>query len=200
MRIILLLAICLTSFFGFSQKDSDYEDTSYVSFDIYYLLDYSKWSITSFEPEEFEGDSITIVTYSPLTNLEVFDSLINFRQYKGAKAFKVDSNKVVPRMDNSQTSYAMDISKAERSKVIMRQMNDSPDCDCGRSIAELVLDDSLTFGKMKFKDILLEKNIKRINVNYYQVSRKSDPDKKEEHLYIEIKKRFHLFNRIYEIM
>ncbi len=200
MRIILLLAICLTSFFGFSQEDSDYEDTSYVSFDIYYILDYNKWSIKSFEPEDIELDSLTIVTYSPLTNLEVFDSLLNFRQYKGAKKFKVDSNKVVPRMDNSQTGYVMDISKAEKSKVVMRQMNDAPDCDCGRSIAELVLDDSLVFGKIKFKDILLEKNIKIINVIYYQVSRKSDPDKKEEHLYIEIKKRFHLFNKIYEIM
>ena len=103
-------------------------------------------------------------------------------------------------MHNTQIYYAMDISKMEMSKVVMRQMEGVVDCECGTSIVDLALDDSLFYGKDKFKDLLLNKHIKRIEINYCQVSRKNDPDKKEEHLFISIKKRFHLFKTTYDLM
>ena len=82
----------------------------------------------------------------------------------------------------------------------MREMQGVADCEWDLSIIDLILDDSLVYDKTKFKDLLLNKHIKRIEVNYYQVSRKNDPDKKEEHLIIGVKKRFHLFKITYELM
>jgi len=200
MRTILLLAICLTSLFVFSQEESDYEDT--VDFDIYTILDYNKWTTEEFTPSEEnrEWSKLTRITYNPIVNLEVFDSILKFREYKGYKNLKVDYDKIQSKMFKSQVYYAMDISKTENSKVVMRQMEGFADCECGTSIVDLILDDSLIYEKTKFKDLLLNKHIKRIEVNYYQVSRKNDPDKKEEHLLIAIKKRFHLFKTTYELM
>jgi len=200
MRTILILAICLTSLFGFSQEESDYEDT--VDFDIYTILDYNKWSIEEFTPSEenYEWSKLTRVTYNPIVNLEVLDSIVKFREYKGYKNSKLDYDKIQSSMFKSQVYYTMDISKMEKSKVVMRQMEGVADCECGTSIIDLVLDDSLVYEKTKFKDLLLNKQIKRIEVNYYQVSRKNDPDKKEEHLFISIKKRFHLFKTTYDLM
>jgi hypothetical protein len=200
MRTILLLAICLTSLFGFSQEESDYEDT--VDFDIYTILDHNKWTIEEFTPSEenYEWSKLTRITYNPIVNLEVFDSIISYRESKGLKSIKVDYDKIQSRMHNTQIYYAMDISKMEMSKVVMRQMEGVVDCECGTSIVDLALDDSLFYGKDKFKDLLLNKHIKRIEINYCQVSRKNDPDKKEEHLFIAIKKRFRLFKTTYDLM
>jgi len=200
MRTILILAICLTSFFGFSQEESDYEDT--VDFDIYTILDYEKWTVKELTPSEenFELSKLTRITYNPIVNLEVFDSILKFRESKGYKSLKKDYDKMQSNMFKSQVYYAMDISKTEKSKVVMRQMEGVVDCDCGTSIVESALDDSLMYKNIRFKELLLNKHIKEIEVNYYQVSRKNDPDKKEEHLLISIKKRFRLFKTTYELM
>ena len=198
MRIFLILAICLTSFFGFSQEESDYEDT--VDIDIY-ILDYDKWTTEDFIPSDENYDELsglTRITYNPITNLYVLDSILKYRESKGYKA--LDYSKAESKILKNQMYFAMDISKIEMSKVVMREMQGVADCECDLSIIDLILDDSLVYDKTKFKDLLLNKHIKRIEVNYYQVSRKNDPDKKEEHLIIGVKKRFHLFKITYELM
>ena len=198
MRIFLILAICLTSFFGFSQEESDYEDT--VDIDIY-ILDYDKWTTEDFIPSDENYDELsglTRITYNPITNLYVLDSILKYRESKGYKA--LDYSKAESKILKNQMYFAMDISKIEMSKVVMREMQGVADCECDLSIIDLILDDSLVYDKTKFKDLLLNKHIKRIEVNYYQVSRKNDPDKKEEHLIIGVKKRFHLFKTTYELM
>ena len=199
MRIFLILAICLTSFFGFSQEESDYEDT--VDIDIYTILDYDKWTTEDFIPSDENYDELsglTRITYNPITNLYVLDSILKYRESKGYKA--LDYSKAESKILKNQMYFAMDISKIEMSKVVMREMQGVADCECDLSIIDLILDDSLVYDKTKFKDLLLNKHIKRIEVNYYQVSRKNDPDKKEEHLIIGVKKRFHLFKTTYELM
>jgi len=198
MRTILLLAICLTSFFGLSQESSDYEDT--INNDIYTLLDFNKWTIEEFIPSEenLELSKLTRITYNPMTNLYVLDSILKYRESKGYKP--LDYSKVESKILNNQIDFVMDISRAEVSKVIMREIQGVANCDCDKSIIKLILDDSLEYNKIKFKDILLNNNIKRIEVNYYQVRRKNDSNKKEEHLIIGIKKRFHLFKEIYEVI
>ena len=153
MRIILILVICLKSFFVLSQEESDYDDT--VDYDIYTILDYSKWTTQNFTPSEenFEWSKLTRITYNPVVNLEVFDSIMNHRESKGLKKIKVDYDKIQSKILKSQIYYAMDISKMEISKVVMRQMEDLPNCDCGTSIADLIMDDSLFYGKDRFKDL-----------------------------------------------
>ena len=198
MRIFLLLAICLTSFFGFSQEESDYEDT--VDIDIYTILDYDKWTTEDFIPSEenYELSDLTRIIYNPIVNLYVLDSILKYRESKGYKS--LDYSKVESKILKNQMYFAMDISKMEMSKVVMRQMQGDADCECELSIIDIVLDDSLFYGEDRFRDLLLNKYIKRIEVNYCQVSRKSDPEKKEEHLFISIKKRFHLFKTTYDLM
>lgn len=198
MRIFLLLAICLTYLFGFSQEESDYEDT--VDIDIYTILDYDKWTTEDFIPSEenLELSELTRITYNPIVNLYVLDSILKYRESKGYKS--LDYSKVESKILKNQMYFAMDISKMEMSKVIMRQMQGDVDCECELSIIDIVLDDSLFYGEDRFRDLLLNKYIKRIEVNYCQVSRKSDPEKKEEHLFISIKKRFHLFKTTYDLM
>lgn len=198
MRIILLLAICITSLFGFSQEESDYEDT--VDIDVYTILDYDKWTTEEFIPSEenYELSKLTRITYNQITNLYVLDSILKYRESKGYKP--LNYSKAESKILKNQIYFAMDISKMEMSKVVMREMQGVADCECDLSIIDLILDDSLFYGKDRFKELLLNKHIKRIEVNYYQVSRKNDPDKKEEHLIIGVKKRFHLFKTTYELI
>lgn len=198
MRLILLLAMCLSSFFGFSQERSDYEDT--VDIDIYTILNYDKWTTEEFIPSEenLELSELTRITYNPMTNLYVLDSLLKYREYKGYKP--LGYSKAESKILKNQIYFAMDISRIEMSRVVMREMQEVADCECDLSIIDLVLDDSLFYEKDRFRDLLLNKHIKRIEVNYYQVRRKDDPDKKEEHLIIGIKKRFHLFKTTYDLM
>ena len=70
---------------------------------------------------------------------------------------------------------------------------------------EMLLDDSLEFdfGKKDYvlKERLLDKNVKRISVDYYQVIRSdATEEKNEEHVEVTIWYRYKLIRRVYPVL
>ncbi len=200
--ILLLAAICLISFNGFSQYEED-GDTSYYQ-ETYSLLDYSKWKIEEIVPTEdnIELDSLTKIMYNTYVNMDVLDSIISYRASKGFKTIKRDYPKDYDKVDQSMIYHSMDISQLEKSQVVLGKFEDpNPDCDCALSIIDNILSDSVVDEKNKpFKNLILNNNVKNIEINYYQVSRRDNPDAKEEHIIIKIKRRFRLFKDIYNLI
>lgn len=202
MRKILLLAICLFAFNVFGQ----YEDDTSEFYTEYILLDYSAKTLLDFEPteENIEWDRYTKVIYNPIVNYDVIDSILNWRESKGYSKIQVDWDQIDKKMRDYMYFEGMDISKAESDKVTLGRFEDTtPDCDCAESIVSNILDDSLTYmhGKSEksFNSYLLDPKIKRIEVYYYQVDRKNEPDKNESHLIVKIKKKYRLFAINYQI-
>jgi len=201
MKTILLLAtICLISFNLLSQYE---DDTSYYQ-ETNLLLDYSKWKIDTILPDgdNADLDSLTKIMYNTYVNMDVLDSIISYRSSKGFKTIKRDYPKDYEKVDQSMIYHSMDISKLEKSEVVLVKFEDpNPDCDCALSIIQNILSDSVVDNKNKpFKNLILNNNVKNIEINYYQVSRKDNPDAKEEHIIIKIKRRFRLFKDIYDLI
>jgi hypothetical protein len=204
----LILAICLLSFNLFGQSEEFTEDDSTDYYTEYHLLGYKPWSDEEFVPSEenIEWDKFTKIMYNPFVNNDVLDSILRWRESKGLKPIEFDRDASVGKMREEMTWTGMYLAEAEKSKVTLGIFyEEKPDCECVTDIATQILDDSTIFimnkkGKEKiFNTYLLSNRIKRIEVYYYQMSRKEDPDKEEEHLVVKIKKRFSLFARPYQI-
>ena len=206
MKNALILIICLLSFSVYSQGEDFDEDDTLEFYKEYHILNYKKWTETIFEPteENREWDKLTKVIYNPFVNYDVLDSILSWRILEGCKPIKIDYKVNDKKMVNNMSWICMDISKLDSDMVTLGRFEDLyPDCDCANSITSVALDDSTIWvdGKKEipFKSFLLSNKIKRIEAYYYQVSRRDDPNKHEEHLIIKIKKRFRLFENVYNI-
>ena len=204
----LILAISLLSFNLFGQSEEFTEDDSTDYYAEYHLLGYKPWGDEEFVPSEenIEWDKFTKIMYNPFVNNDVLDSILRWRESKGLKPIEFDRDASVGKMREEMTWTGMYLAEAEKSKVTLGIFyEEEPDCECVTDIATQILDDSTIFimnkkGKEKiFNTYLLSNRIKRIEVYYYQMSRKEDPDKEEEHLVVKIKKRFALFTWPYQI-
>jgi hypothetical protein len=208
MRVILLLAI-LISFSGFSQSEDFDEDDTLEFYTEYHILDHKKWTETIFEPteENQEWDKLTKVMYNPIVNYDVLDSILRWRESKGYKPINTNWGIIDKKMGNNMSWIGMDLSKSDSDLVTMGRFEDEyPDCDCVTDIVTDILDDSTINlsgrdGKIEtiFNSLLLSNRIKRIEVYYYQVSPRDNPNDDEEHLKIVIRKKFRLFSRIYNL-
>lgn len=206
MKQFLILAICLISFSSFSQEEEYDEDDTLDFYREYHILDYKKWTETIFEPteENREWDALTKVTYNPYVNSDVLDSILSWRILEGCKPIKINYKVNDKKTLNNMSWVCMDISKSDSDMVTLGRFEDMfPDCDCANSITSIALDDSTIYvngkNEITFKSYLLSNQIKRIEVYYYQVSRREDPEVNEEHLIIKIKKKFRLFENVYNI-
>jgi hypothetical protein len=200
MKKFLFLALCLSLFNVFSQ-DEDFEDNSEF-YRIFYLVDHKVDTIFEFFPieENIELSDYTTMIYNPYINDEVLDSILYWRESKGSKPIEVNWKSVDERMKNDMFLSSLSISKKESDKVILERREDTnPDCDCVSSICEEILNARIRYSKRKLKDILLDPEIINIEVYYYQVERRESPNKKEEHLLVNVKKRFDLFKITYQI-
>ena len=159
--ILLLAAICLMSFNGLSQYEEDGDTSEYQK--TYSLLDYSKWKIEEFVPTEdnIELDSLTKISYNTYVNMDVLDSIINYRASKGFKIIKRDYPKDYSKVDESMIYHSMDISQLEKSQVVLGKFEDpNPDCDCALSIIDNILSDSVVDEKNKpFKNLILNMSV-----------------------------------------
>ena len=205
---VLILAVCLLSFNLFGQSEEFNEDDSTDYYTEYHLLGYNPWTDEEFVPSEenIEWDKFTKIMYNPFVNNDVLDSILRWRESKGLKPIEIDRDAAVDKMRQEMTWMGMYLAEAEKSKATLGIFyEEEPDCECVTDIATQILDDSTIFimnkkGKEKiFNTYLLSNRIKQIEVYYYQMSRKEDPDKEEEHLVVKIKKRFALFSRPYQI-
>lgn len=201
----LLSTFLLISTICFGQYE---EDTS-GKFTTYQVLDYEKWTfIEVFPPTEEEDDyvgidTLTRVMYNPIIEIEVIDSIQKYRESRGLPHLQIIHGEIYDKLIDSHYYLGMDISKQTKERILLERYDDGdPDCDCVTSISEAILDDSLTYGKrdIKLKDILLDPKIKTIEVNYYQVKRRQDPNKKEEHLIVKIKRRGSLISNEYIVI
>ena len=206
MKTILLLSICLLSFIGFGQDEYSDEDDTLEFYAEYHILDYKKWTETFFEPSEenIEWDALSKMTYNPFINYDVLDSILRWRESKGYRPIKINLKSSDKRMKDNMSWFSMDVSKADSDLVTLARLEDEyPDCDCVNSITSTLLDDSTVWVDNKketaFKTYLLTNRIKSIEIYYYQVSRRNDPNKKEEHLIVNIRRRFSIFTYPYEI-
>jgi hypothetical protein len=199
--IIALLVIFLISFSGFSQED----DTSGYTAE-YQLVDYTTRTFLDFIPteENEDWDRYSKVTYRPIVNYDVLDSVVNWRASKGASKIIINWDKVDRKMSDYMYNEAMQISKVEGDKITLcKSDNVNTKCECTNSIIASILDDSLTYliGKheIPFKTFLLDKKMKSIEIYYYQLKRESGDRRFEHHLIVMIKRRFRLFTNVYEI-
>jgi hypothetical protein len=200
----LLATFLLISTICFGQYED--EDDTLEFYTEYMLIDYSARTFLDFTPteENIDWDRYTKIIYNPIVNYDVLDSIMKWRESKGATPILIDWDDVDKKMKDEMYFEAMDISKMEADKVTMGRYEDShPDCDCSTSIVTNILDDSLIFvnGKKEtlFKSYLLDEKIKRIEVYYYQVTRIDNPNKEESHLIVRIKRKFSLFTNVYRI-
>lgn len=198
----LLATFLLISTICFGQ----YEEDTTGKFTTYQIIDYDKWTFTEVYPpsedeDEYQGvDTLTRVMYNPIIEIEVIDSIQKYRESHGLPHLQIIHGEIYDKLVDSHYYLAMDISKQTKERILSERYDDGdPDCDCVTSISSAILYDSLTYGKhdTKLKDILLDERIKNIEVNYYQVERRQDPTKKEEHLIVKIKRRFSLLSNEY---
>ena len=201
----LLATFLLISTICFGQ----YEDDTTGEFVTYQIIDYEKWTFVEvFPPTEEEHDyrgidTLTRVMYNPIIEIAVMDSIQKFRESHSLPYIEIAYGEIYDKLVESHYYLAMDISKETKERILLERYDDEdPDCDCVTSISEAILDDSLTYGKrdIKLKDILLDPKIKTIEVNYYQVERRKDPNKKEEHLIVKIKRRRSLLSNEYIVI
>jgi hypothetical protein len=204
MKILLLLIVCLLSNILFSQVE-EYNDSSEY-YTEYHLLDYKEWTETIFEPteENREWDRLTKVMYNPIVNYDALDSILKWRESKGYIPIMFDLHISDKKMVNNMSWVCMDISKIEKDKVTLGRFEDPyPECECVADIVDQILSDSTIYitGKKEivFSKYLLTNRIKRIEIYYYQVSRQDDPEEKEEHLIVKIRRKFALFTLPYQI-
>jgi len=169
--ILTLLTIILISFSGFSQYED--EDDTLEFYTEYMLIDYSDRTFFGFTPikENIDWDQYTKIIYNPIVNYDVLDSIMKWRESKGATPILIDWDVVDKKMRDEMYFEAMDISKIEANKITLGRYEDShPDCDCATSIVTNILDDSLIFVDDKketvFKSYLLDEKIKRIEVYF----------------------------------
>jgi hypothetical protein len=201
--LLTLISFVLLSFIGTSQYESDTNGNFYS----YLILDYSKWVFVEYFPmdeeEDNEGiDTLTRITYNPLVELDVIDSILKFRESKGSKSIEFNRDEMYEKLVNSHYYSGMDISKHTGERIVLSKYDDqNPDCNCVQSISEVILDDSLSFDEKgtPFKILLLDKRIKSIEVNYSQIKRRKNPEIKEEHLILKIKRRGRLLTNEYNI-
>lgn len=205
MKIKLILLTCLISIFGVTQEIEDTSEYGYNS--IYYLINYPKWSVEEIIPDDdnIYLDTLTKIMYNPYMNLDILDSINSFRVKNNVLPIEYDYDKVFSKQFNVYMNYATDISKNEKAGVLMETIEEpEPKCDCVNSIVEMLLDDSLGFDIRKktytFKNLLLDKNIKRITIDYYQVIRNKSPEEHEEHVNVTIWRRDRLLATIYPIL
>jgi hypothetical protein len=203
----LLAILLLISNLGFSQIESYKDIDTNGNFYTYLILDYSKWVFVEYFPvEEHEDnggvDTLTMVTYNPLVELDVIDSIMKYRESKGLDPIEFDQDEMYDRLVESHYYSGMDISKQIVERIVLSKYDDqNPDCNCVQSISEVILDDSLSFDEKgtSFKSLLLDKKIKRIEVNYSQIKRRQTPEIKEEHLTVKIKRKGRLLTNEYNI-
>lgn len=202
MNIKLLILCYITPIFGLTQKMDEYEYNS-----SYYLVDHTKWSINEIIPDEsnIALDTLTKVMYNPYMNLAILDSINSFRTKNYVLPIEYDYNIKFSKQFMTYMNYGIDISKIENSKVLIETIEEpEPECDCVNSIIEMLLDDSLEFEFRKksytLKDKLLDKNIRRINIDYYQVRRRDDPEEHEGHINVTIWRRYRLIPTTYPVL
>jgi hypothetical protein len=200
----LIVFSCFLSFFGLTQETEEEEDDYNI---IYYVMDNQKKKMEEIIPSEenIELDTLTKLMYNPIVNLEVLDSINSFRETKNIPPIVFDYDKEYSKQLQTFSYYSLDISKIEKSQVLLEVLEDpNPQCNCVESIVENILDDSLefVFGKKVYtlKDVLLEKNIKRISIEYYQVVRSNDREGHEDHIIVTIKRRYQLISRTFEVI
>lgn len=203
----LLVILLLVSNLSFSQNDPKKDIDTNGNFYTYLILDYSKWVFFEYYPvEEREDnggvDTLTMVSYNPFIELAVIDSIMKYRESKGLDPIEYDYDETYEQLVNSHYYSGMEISKQIGERIVLSRYDDLiPDCNCEKSISEAILYDSLSYDKKgtPFKTILLDKKIKSIEVNYYQVKRRQDPNKREEHLTVKIKRKRRILTDEYNI-
>ena len=202
MKIKLIILYYIIPMFGLTQEMDEYE---YIS--SYHLVDHTKWVVNEIIPDEsnIALDTLTKVMYNPYMNLTILDSINSFRVKNYLTPIEYDYNVKFSKQFLIYMNYAIDISKLENSKVLIETIEEpEPECDCVNSIIETLLDDSLEFELRKntytLKDKLLYKNIKRINIDYYQVRRRNDPEEHEEHINVTIWRRYRLIPTTYSVL
>ena len=199
----LITVSCFISFFGFMQEIEDYEYKA-----TYFLIDYPKWSVEEIIPEEYGNDldSLTMISYNPYMNTDLLDSINSFRVKNNVLPVEFDHKKNFSKQFGIYYNYAIDIAKIEKTRVLLQKIDEpEPKCNCINSMIEMLLDDSLEFdfGKKDYvlKERLLDKNVKRISVDYYQVIRSdATEEKNEEHVEVTIWYRYRLIRRVYLVL
>lgn len=202
----LLAILLLISNLSFSQNEPERDMDTNGNLYSYHILDYSKWVFVEYFPIEEDDnggvDTLTMVTYNPFIELAVIDSIMKYRESKGLDPIEYDYDETYDRLVNSHYYSGMEISKQTDERIVLAKYDDMiPDCNCEKSISEAILYDSLSYDKKgtPFKIVLLDKKIKSIEVNYYQVKRRQDPNKREEHLTVKIKRKRRLLTNEYNI-
>jgi hypothetical protein len=199
----LLATFLLISTICFGQYED--EDDTLEFYTEYMLIDYSARTFLDFTPieENIDWDRYTKIMYNPIVNNDVLDSIMKWRESKGAKTIMIDWDGVDKKMRDEMYFEGLEISKAEVDKVTLGRFESTQPCDCAESIIENILDDSLIFihGKNEtvFKSYLLDEKIKRIEIYYYQITRIDNPLKEESHLIVRIRRRFSLFTNVYRL-
>jgi hypothetical protein len=202
-KILAALLICI-SFLSYGQSEvSDTTEDIRTYYQVY-PTDYIK--IPSEEIYDYNYSRLKRLTYKPIINLVVTDSINKFRIRNGVRPIKYDTVKLYSKLFDIHMEAAKNYAKTYDAIFLVRDNDTTRDCECAESIFKYLTDDTLTytqtnlFGKEKdytFKDILLEKRIKEINVVYYQF-RLSRGEIRETAI-VFIRKRFSLIVNIYAI-
>ena len=202
MKIKLILLSCLLSFNGSTQEVEEHDYNAN-----YYVMNHTGWKIKEIIPDEdnIALDTLTKITYNPLMNLDILDSINSYRVANNIAPIEYEYEKEYSKQLQTYSYYAWDMSKREKAPVLLTSLDDpEPGCDCVNSIVEILLDDSLEFvlGKKSYilKDQLLDKQIKRITVDYYQVRKNATPEEHDQHVVVTIWKRHRWLSITYPVL
>lgn len=202
MRIKLILLSCLVAINGIAQEVEEHEyDANY------YVMNNVGWKIEEIIPDEdnIALDTLTKITYNPLMNLDILDSINSYRIANDVAPIEYEYEKEYSKQLQAYTYYAMDMSKVEKAPVLLTSLADpEPGCDCVSSVFKMIIDDSLEFtlGKRSYilKDRLLDKQIKRISVDYYQVRQNETPNEHDQHVVVTIWKKHRWLSITYPVL
>lgn len=149
-------------------------------------------------------DSTTILTSTRLstnliTNIQLLDSIDNYRIKIGLDPVSENVDVEDPNMFSFIEQISVDLSEADSSNVAIRKLEIYKVCECTSSIYKIIMDSTLTFGKIPLNKILGNKRVKKIDIVYAQLVLKKPKLHNAEYLYLKVYSRFRLFPRRYNI-
>lgn len=194
------LFICKMSFT--QVEDTTVYDDNFGE-DIYYWVN-SNWIYNQIDSEslkDYDYENSKKIHFNPFIDIEVMDSINKLRISKGYREIPV--NYTYDNIEKKQLDEVLiKANELKENIFLVKHDNALPNCDCYRSITNIILDDSLIYVKNKskeivFKTLIFKRNIKSIIIIYYQFE---NGDITEENLKVLIKRRFGIFTIEYPIL
>jgi hypothetical protein len=143
--------------------------------------------------------SSTRLTTNLITNIELLDSIDNYRISIDVDPVSENVDMEDPNMFSFIEEIAVDLSESDSNNVAIRKLEIYKSCECASSLYNIIMDSTTTFDKIPLSKFLGDKRVKRIDAVYVQGVLKKPKPHNVEYLHLRVYRRYRLFSRRYII-